>query len=161
MKKFLLIIGAAIALAFASAPSNAAEESQIELAQRFIKALETGDLATAEQMIGQQVTFEDPTFGVSHSGRDQVLEVYENYTGGARVIHKHLLSAYESSNTVVLNYIFYVEMNVAPSGTPENYMSLMAEGARVIRFKGGKVVHHMDLANYTAVNDAIEQASPQ
>lgn len=151
MKK-LFIVAAAIVSFSMSAQAN----DLITKATMFLEALERGDLKTAETFIGADMVFEDPTFNTKHEGRAEVMEVYKNYTGGTRGIRKLLLNGYESANTVVLNYAFYVEMNVAPRGEEASYVPVMGRGSRLIDIQDGKIVRHMDFADYGAVQKAME-----
>lgn len=138
---------------------SAAAEDLIDKAEQFVMALEQEDLKTVSEMVADDIMFEDPTWGVKYAGKDAVLKVYKNYTGGARNLRKLRTEAYESAHTVFLNYSYYAEMNVAPKGEPENYVPLMGRGGRLVSFdKNGKVVRHTDFADYGVVAKAMEDA---
>lgn len=123
----------------------------IERAQKFLAALESGDLETVQSMAHPDIVFEDPTFGVEFAGRDVVLDVYRDYTGGSQDLRKHLVKGFETNDVVVLDYIFYVNF-VGPDGDGDQTLTpVMGPGLRVIRFKDGLVIRHTDLADYSEV----------
>ena len=129
---------------------------RIEKAQRFLKALETGDMATAAPLMHTDITFEDPTFSDRlHEGKEALLRIYAGYTAGAHNLKSQMTQAFESNGTVVLDYMYYVEMDLKPGGAPKDRVSLMGRGLRVIGFKDGKIIRHIDLADYGQVNAAI------
>lgn len=135
---------------------SAFAENNIDRAIRFVDALEVSDMKTVESFMADDFVFEDPTFGVRHEGHDNVLELYKGYIGDARNMHKYLLESYESTNTVVLRYSYYIEMNVAAKGKPKDYLPVMALGSRVFDFnREGQIVRHIDVADYGAVQKAI------
>ena len=157
MKQFLLTI-ALVACAAISANAN----DRIETAQRFLKALETGDMATVTSLMHEDITFEDPTFNDRlHTGKDSLLTIYAGYTGGVHNLKGHMTQAFESNGTVILDYIYYVEMDLTQGGAPEDRVPVMGRGLRVIGFKDGKIVRHIDLADYGQVNAAIAEMQAQ
>ncbi len=158
----IMAIFVSLACALMCLPSQGlAQSSQIEIAKRFLTALESGDLETAEAMMGPEFVFEDPTYGTGVLNREKAVAAYANYTAGIRSISKHLLSAYESAGVVVLNYIYYVEITPPASETAEDVIPVMAENTRVFEFKDGKIVRHIDLADYAAFNAATDPSVGQ
>ncbi len=131
-------------------------ENNIDRAVRFVDALEVSDMETVESLMADEFVFEDPTFGTKHEGRDNVLKLYKGYIGDARNMHKYLLEGYESANTVVLRYSYYVEMNVAAKDKPKDYLPIMGTGMRVIDFnKDSEIVRHIDVADYGVIQKAM------
>lgn len=140
MKK--LIIATALILASAS---QVWATDNIEAAKTFIKALQNQDLETVEAMVADNIAFEDPTWGASYKGRQNVMQVYKVYTGGVGNIKGYVMDAFESNNTVVLNYMVYANIKLKTGGL----MPIMGQSIRIVGFKDGKVVRHTDLADYS------------
>lgn len=131
---------------------SASAESLLEKAERFVDALEQEDLATVEPMMAEAFIFEDPTWGVAHEGKANVLKVYQNYTGGARNLQKIKTQAYESAGAVVFIYVYYIEMNLAGPGETPRYHPVMGYGGRIVQFdKAGLIKRHIDFADYASV----------
>lgn len=140
-----------------------AQESKnhIETAEAFLTALEQGRPELVSDLIHDEIWFEDPTWGAERRGKDAVLQAYQGYTGGAHDLLRHLVKAYESNGTVVLEYVFYVRMDVLGDGNPEGFVPMMGSGTRVIGFKDGKIVRHTDLSDYTRLKAKIAEARAQ
>lgn len=156
MKK--LLITTVLFLMSTTAQAN----ERIETALHFLKALEASDMATVEQLVHDDITFQDLTWdGTLHAGRENVLKVYRGYTGGAHNILGHVLNAFESNHTVVLDYVIYAQMDVARDTKPEDRVPMIGRAVRVIGFKDGKIVRHMDMADYDKVKAAMAAAQAQ
>ncbi|MBL4790594.1 MAG: nuclear transport factor 2 family protein [Kordiimonadaceae bacterium] len=155
MKKLFLL---AATILFTSAPIFATDN--IDTAKRFIRALEAGDMAIVAGLIGKDGTFEDPTFGASHKGRDTLLRIYEGYRGGGTThdLFGYVTNAYESSETVVLTYMVYAAVDLVAGGKAADRLPLMGQIIRVIGFKDGKIIRHTDLANYSRILATIAAA---
>lgn len=154
MKKLLFI---AAALFWTS--SSSAGEGDIEIAKRFLKALESKDLVTAETLMAEDITFEDPTWSHDvHRGKETMKEVYRYYTSGTQNIQSHLMSVFESNGTVVLNYMFYVELEIEPGNAAAGTVPMMGAGMRIVGVRDGKVYRHMDLADYDIMKETVAQA---
>lgn len=156
MKK--LIMTAAITL-WATTSVFAADN--INTAQRFLAALEANDAAAASAYVHKDIIFEDPTWGVKHEGSDAVLKVYEGYTGSVNDLHSYVASAYESNNTVVLNLVMYGKVDVLGDGNAETYAPIMSEVTRIIEFKEGKIIRHIDLADYNELKALMIAAAKE
>lgn len=153
-------LAAALVFAFGSFQALAAETAdKITIAELFLTALETGDVETAAQYVHDEIWFEDPTWGSEIHGRAEVLKAYEGYTGGVKDISRHRTKGYESNGTVVLEYIFHVQMDVVGDDKPSSYMPMMGEGLRIIGFKDGKIVRHSDLSDYTTIRQKLAEAA--
>lgn len=153
--KSLLIATATIFLGSLSASA----ENIRATAERFLAAVQTGDLKVVEQMVAEDIYFEDPTFSDAGpvKGKEAVMNVYRNYTGGIRNIHSMIMDGFTSGNTAVLTYMFYTEANLAEPDKPQHFAPIMARLTRIVEVKGGKVTRHTDLANYDAMWSAIAE----
>lgn len=135
--------------------------NRIETAEAFLTALEQGRPELVSDLMHDEIWFEDPTWGAERRGKDAVLQAYQGYTGGAHDLLRHLVKGYESNGTVVLEYVFYVRMDVRGDGKPEGFVPMMGSGIRVIGFRDGKIVRHTDLSDYTRMKVKIAEARGQ
>ncbi len=130
----------------------------IKTAEAFLTALEQGRPESVADLMHDEIWFEDPTWGGERRGKDAVLQAYQGYTGGAHDLLRHPVKAYESNGTVVLEYVFYVRMDVVGDGNPDGFVPMMAGGIRIIGFRDGKIVRHTDLSDYTQLKAKIAEA---
>ena len=147
----------AAAVLFASVGAHA--DSLEEKATKFVDALEAGNMAVVETMVGEDIVFEDPTWSPQQTkGRQNVLNLYRGDTTGAPKLSRYTAETFESNGTVVLSAVYYVEIEAETKPGTTALVPVMGRGLKVITFKDGSIVRHIDLADYARVNAAIAAA---
>ncbi len=136
-------------------------KNNIETAEAFLTALEQGRPESVADLMHDEIWFEDPTWGAERRGKEAVLKAYKGYTGGVHDLMRQRVKGYESNNTVVLEYVFSVRLDVHGDGNPEGFVPMMGNGIRIIGFRDGKVVRHTDLSDYTQLKAKIAEAKAQ
>lgn len=138
-----------------------ATASEIEVAKRYIQALENGSADEIDHLVADNIVYEDVTWGVTVEGKAAVSEVYKTYTVGSHIIDHEVERAYVFRGTVVIRSLVRGSVALVPGSNSDQRITVAIEVVRVITLKDGKVVRHIDLADYQSMNDQTEIARKQ
>lgn len=137
-------------LAFSQAhPHQVSDSPDIQLVRQYLSYMDGQQLDQAKAMMHPEITFDDPTWGnAAVQGADAVVAAYQGNMPDNLLLREQL--AFSTNNIVVIQYMGSADLKT-PSGDENQApvtVHVMAPLVRVIGIKDGKIISHIDLAEY-------------
>ena len=153
----LLMLGLAPALQ-AETLSPLDDGTVIEIARSYFGHLDNQRFDEARRLLSDAVEFEDPTWGAAAvTGPDAVIDAYSNTAGFSNILIEERL-AFASRGTAVVHYVVSLSF-VPPEDSPvKTPVPVIADLVRMATVEDGKIVRHIDLAHYPALEAALQRA---
>lgn len=153
----LLVLGLAPALR-AEAAGAQDDGRIIEIARSYFGHLDNQRFDEARVLLSDAVEFEDPTWGAAAvTGPDAVIDAYSNTAGFSNILIEERL-AFASRGTAVLHYVVSLSFMPPEDSPVKTPVPVIADLVRMATVEDGKVVRHIDLAHYPALEAALQRA---
>ncbi|MEM8964764.1 MAG: nuclear transport factor 2 family protein, partial [Acidobacteriota bacterium] len=151
----LFVVGALVSVGPILAAGEMTAADREALARDYFKALESLDWDKQATFYTEESVFEDPTsvmFGEPWHfvGPEAIVEFWRSSTESSGTIEvKHdIQRLFVSGPYVVIDFASTVRLTAVMIGFPDEEISSVIEVSTVLRIDDGKVLHHLDHADY-------------
>ena len=151
----LLVLGLAPALR-AETKGPLDDAAVLEIARSYFGHLDNQRFDEARALLSDSVGFEDPTWNAALTGPDAVIDAYSNVAGFSNVLMEERL-AFASKGTAVIHYVVSLTFAPPEDSPVKTPVPVIADLVRMATVVDGKVVRHIDLANYPELNAALRR----
>lgn len=155
-----LILGS-VPAALADSAESADDATTIEIARRYFEHLDNQRLGAARALMADAIVFEDPTWGAaSVTDPDQVIEAYSATAGFSNILLDERL-AFASRGTAVFEYVVSLSFTPPDDSPVKGPVPVLANLVRFATVENGRIVRHVDLASYSALQAAVRRAETE
>ena len=133
-------------------------EADIALARKYSKMMSNNQVKQAMKLVADNVIFADYTWGDDSEivGKDKL---YQAYSSGSNGLHNVLVDErlmFAGRGTVVFHYIFSADSDLGENTKPASRLHGMMDMVQVLTIKNGKIVRHLDFADYDRVMPMLQ-----